>query len=142
MHRDRSIPRVTTRLVRWSALGMFAFTALLGSGGLHIFAPHACSDHLCSISGHSHAGYQHAHACCKYSHAKKAETPVSAPTQPPCDPDGCVVCRNMATLAVTPAPVLLECSEPLAAVVESIDRHSPLGGAPLLTAIRGPPSVA
>lgn len=143
MFRDRAIPCVTTRLVRWCALGVFAFTALLGSAGLHAIAPHACCGQACAVSEHEHAGHKHSHSHsgCGHSHAKTAETPEPASQPVPCDED-CLICKHMSAPVMTPAPVLLECSERVAMAAEPRDAASPLSGAPLLTAIRGPPSLA
>jgi hypothetical protein len=144
MFRNRSLPCLTTRLMRWCALGVFAVTALLGSAGLHAIAPHTCCGEVCAVGedSHSHAGHthSHSHAGCGHSHSKPAEKPDSAPTPGPCD-DDCVICKHMSAPVVTPAPVLMECSERVVTAVEPRDAKSPLCGAPLVTAIRGPPSV-
>lgn len=134
---------ILARCFRAGLIALYAATALLGSGGLHAFAP-PCGGAGCVAETHQHV---HTHPGCTHSHPHSHSAPADAPqSETPCDHDHdhehCFICQHAAT-AVVPVAVVVPPSIPEA--VTDVNPHVETCAAvesAFRFLIRGPPATA
>jgi len=126
-----------SRLSRVCLVAFYSAIALLGSGGLHAFAP-GCHSGCCAAEpaqAHSHKGCTHHHHAHSHTIDPQDQKQNDAPRH--C-PEGCLICEFAATAAVPVAIIIaLPQQELIGAIAPAQELYEPRVAA-RSTWIRGP----